>query len=123
MPVDGAVVVNGQVPEAHGAAQTPREVRRKHARVSQRVEGGAHGLWHRQVEQGNDVRAHVDVQLDGASQVERDDVLRVEVRGERVGGGRAPSLDPRDGATKGLQLGGDHVPVHRALRVSKMRRR
>ena len=83
-PVDGAVVVNGDVAKADGALEALRQVRREHAEAVQRVERGGHRVRRRFAPAfGDEMGSCVHAELHGARQVQRQDVLRVVVARER----------------------------------------
>ena len=69
-PVDGAVVVYGDVAKSHGFFETEGQIHRQHTRLGKDVEGLPHGVWRRCVHARDQVRADVHTQLHGPAEVE-----------------------------------------------------
>ena len=85
LPIDGAVVVRRDVAETNGLFELNRQIAADDTHAMELFKGFGHGGWARLVLIGCDVSANVDRHLNGPGQVERDDVLQVEVIGQLFG--------------------------------------
>lgn len=83
LPINRFVAVDDDVAEAHRLAQTQRQRVVQFARLRQNAKRLAHGLRGRQIRlPGQPVGGNVDTQLNGARQIERQDVLCVDIGAE-----------------------------------------
>jgi len=64
-----------------------------------------------------------DPPVDGRVVMHGDDILKVGIGREPIGGSRALFRDPRDAAPQGLQLFLDQPPIHCLRLASRIRRR
>jgi len=84
--------------------------------LRQGVEGLAHGLRKGLIGLRNDVHCHIDAQLHGARQIQRQDVLSIDVRAQLLRRFGPLLLHPGDAPPKGLELFFQDQCIHAFLR-------
>jgi hypothetical protein len=100
LPIDGAVVMHGDVAKSNGLLELSGQHSCDHAHLRQLLKGFTHGGGSWPVLAGCNVCANVNRHLHGAGQVQGDDVLEVKVVAELVGIKRLFGFDAQEAASK-----------------------
>lgn len=121
LPVDGLVVVNRDVAKAYCFAQALSQRTVQLAGTSEQHKSLPHRVRRFDVRLAcQPVRGKVHAELDGPCQVQGNDVLGIEIGGERCRRLRATDFEPRHAATQGLELLVDYRLIHASRRVRRM---
>ena len=99
-PVNGVIAMNGDIPEPDGLLHAFGERRRNDLRTFQDFEV----LSHRRRRSGggvyDEMRREVDAELNGALEIQGDDILQIGVPDQFLGGRRRLAGQPLDTAPK-----------------------
>ena len=115
VPVDRFVAVDRDVSEADGFLHAAGERFGHYAGLRQQVEGLPHGFRRRHRPTGQDVRADIHAELNGAAEIQHDDVLQIAISGQRLRVCGALLLDALQTVAQRLELAFHHCPIHAAL--------
>jgi hypothetical protein len=123
LPVDHLVVVDDDVAKANGPLQAVGQLCWDDPFLPQQVKGLSHGGGCGGLRGGDQMSANVHAQLDGAAQIEGDDVLEIDIRRQVLGLIGALVGHPLHAAAQGLQLLLDYLPIHATRLSCRMRLR
>lgn len=107
IPVYRLVAVDGDISETNGFCQTFSQSRIDDLKLLENREVLGHGGGRDCVSLGNQMRGYIDGKLDGALEIQRDDVLCVKVANKLLYGGGSLVGNPLDATPERFQFSFD----------------
>ena len=84
-PVDILIIEYRYITKAHGFFQTAGQFISQHALLRQQIKSLPHGVWGPNFHTCNQMRADIHRDLHRTTEIERNDVLKINVRNQRGG--------------------------------------
>ncbi len=110
--------MDGEIAKTNCAFHAFSEFNVQRSVCGQRIERTAHRCRRSVASSGNAMQREINTKLNRTAQVERYDVLRIDIFCQRGSRGRATRFNACDASSQRLQLGCDYVCVH-ASRLSR----